>query len=84
VKTCALTAPHDCRSMNLLKEYNEELLILVIEVLSTGFISTAFALLCFGGGFVFGYCFGGSSSLQSSRLGSGRYCLKVKVLIIDE
>jgi hypothetical protein len=70
--------------VNLLKEYNEELLILIIEVLSTGFMSTAFALLCFGGGFGFGYCFGGGSSLWSGRLGSGRYYLKVEVLIVDE
>jgi hypothetical protein len=69
---------------NLLKECNEELLILIIEVLSTGFTSTAFALLCFGGSLGFGYYFGGGGSHQSSRLGSSRHCLKVKVLIVDE
>jgi hypothetical protein len=70
--------------VNLLEEYNEELLIIIVEVLSTGFMSTALALLCFGGGFGCGHYFGGSGSLQSSRLGSGRYCLKVEVLIIDK
>jgi hypothetical protein len=70
--------------VNLLKECNEELLILIVEVLSTGFTSTAFALLCFGGGFGFGCCFGGGGSLRSGGLGSGRHCLKVEVLIVDE
>jgi hypothetical protein len=69
---------------NLLMECNEELLILVVEVLSASFMSTAFALLCFQGGFGFGHCFGGGGRLRSRGLGSGRHCLKVEVLIVDE